>query len=313
MSEIAKTTQPGEGAGTEGAVERSFETPGAVRLRVENASGRVEIETHDAPTTDVRVVAIGRSAGELVAGARITERTTSRGHEVVVEIPQGRGKARFWSGDGSAVGVSVRVPPDAELDVSTASASVGAAGAYRAANIKTASGEIVLGYVAGEVRVRTASGALDLEAAGDVVDVQSASGDVRVGVASVGGKVTTASGDVDLGRAGQLMRIHSASGDVRVGEALEGARVETVSGDQRIERASGGDYILRTVSGDILVAVVPGALIRFDTGSMSGRVSTDIEVEPDRPADTGGDARGPELLIQAKTVSGDITVTRAGG
>jgi hypothetical protein len=58
------------------------------------------------------------------------------------------------------------------------------------------------------------------------------------------------------------------------------------------------------------VAVAPGSLVRFDAGSMSGNVASDIEVEPSRDA-VGGPSDLPELLIQAKTVSGDISVVRA--
>jgi len=283
-----------------------------VSLRVENATGKVEIETHASPTTEVRLVALGRFADDLVERARITAGATAAGHEVIVEVPHARGKVKLWSGSGTAVAVSVRVPPDARLDVSTASASVDAPGRYRSARLSSASGGISLGEVAGEAKVRTASGGISLESAGDVLDVQSASGDVRIGVAAAGGKVSTASGDVDLGLARKSVRIHTASGEVRLGGALEGARLDTVSGGQRIERAAAGDFILHAVSGDIVVAVAPGALIRFDTGSMSGTVSTDIEVKQDRPAALEGEPDGPELLIQATTVSGDIKVTRAG-
>jgi hypothetical protein len=310
MSEM-HSAETGEATRAQGSVEQSFETPGPVSLRVENACGKVEIETHDAPTTDVRVVALTHLAEELVGRARITERATTRGHEIIVEIPQGRGKARFWLGNGNAVGVSVRVPEDARLDVSTSSASVEASGRYLTASIRSSSGQVELGDIAGAAKVRTASGDIDLVAVGDLIEVQSASGDVRIGVTGAGGKIWTASGNVNLERAEKSIRIQSASGDVRLGEAFEGASVQSASGDQRIDRAAGGDYILNAVSGDIVVAVAPGTLIRFDTGSLSGRVSTDIEVGADRPVALEGEADGPELLIQAKTVSGDIKVTRA--
>jgi DUF4097 and DUF4098 domain-containing protein YvlB len=115
---------------------------------------------------------------------------------------------------------------------------------------------------------------------------------------------------VNLGRVESATRVRTASGDVRIEEALKGASIESVSGDQRVERASGGDYVLRAVSGDIAVAVVPGSLVRFDAGSLSGRVRSDISVEPSRDA-AGGRSDVQELLIQAKTVSGDISVLRA--
>ena len=309
MSDIGNShaTQSG---GLEGTVERSFDTPGPVTLRVQNGSGKVEIETVDASSTEIRVVALGQSAIDIVERARIVERATGRGHEVVVEVPQARGRARFWLGNGSSVAVYARVPVDSELDITTASASVGAVGRYQEVSIHTASGEVDLGEVAGQGKIRTASGDVAIEGVGDVVNVQTASGDVRIGVAAAGGKVSTASGDVRLDQAGRAVRVRTASGDVSLGEVLEGAGVETVSGDLRIERALAGDLILRSVSGDVAVAVAPGALVRFDAGSMSGRVSSEIEIEADRPV-TGGEVEGPELFIQATSVSGNIVVTRA--
>jgi hypothetical protein len=309
VSEI-NGTEAGQSPEPQDSVERSFETAGEVKLRVENAAGQVEIETHDAPRTEIRLDSLDPAAAELVRRARIGERASARGHEVTVEIPRARGRGRFFLGGEAAVRVWVRVPPDTELDVSTASAPVSARGRYKVANIRSASGGIAVEEITGQARIRTASGRLDLGTVGDEADVQSASGDVRIGVAASGGKVSTASGDIELGRVGKPTRVHTASGDVRLGEVLAGASVESVSGDQRIERASTGDYVLRAVSGDIVVAVAPGSLVRFDAGSMSGKVASDIEVEPSRDA-VGGPSDVPELLIQAKTVSGDISVVRA--
>ncbi len=298
------------GDGQQAAMEARFDTPGPVSLRVTNASGKVAIETHDEPTTEVQVVALHPDAEELAGRARVSERATSLGHEVSVEIPQARPKARFWAGDSAAVGVLVRVPCDTELDVSTASACVAAHGRYRAARVRSASGRISLDEITGAASVRTANGDIEVGSVGDLAEIETASGDVKVGVTSAGGKIATASGDVDLGRAERPTRVHTASGDVRLKDALQGATIKTASGDQRIDRAAAGDYVLQAVSGDIVVAVVPGSLVRFDAGSISGHVASDIEVHSDRPV---GGASGDiaELSIQAKTVSGDISVMRA--
>jgi len=161
-------------------------------------------------------------------------------------------------------------------------------------------------------KLQTASGDIQVGTVGEPVDVQTASGEVQIEAATAGGKVSVASGRVNVHRTGKSIRVQSASGDVRIGEAPEGARVETVSGDVRIERASRGELILRTVSGEVAVAVAPGTLIRFDAGSLSGKVSSEIQVETDRPEYVqGAPCSGGELLVQAKTVAGNIRVTRA--
>jgi hypothetical protein len=292
MSEV-HNTDAGWGEGRNESMERSFETPGPVSLRVENASGKVEIETSRGGRTDVLIIALHPAADELVRRARVSERSTSFGHEVTVEIPHARPRARLWSADSAAVGVLVRVPPDTGIDVSTASASVGAHGRYGAARIRSASGAVSLDEIIGRAKVRTANGDIQLRTVGDTADVETAAGDVRIGAAAAGAKITT------------------ASGDVRLSESLQGVTIKTASGDQRIDRAAAGDYLLQAVSGDIAVAVVPGSLVRFDAGSISGHVQSDIEVQSDRPAEAAGDVA--KLSIQAKTVSGDISVVRAAG
>jgi len=313
MSEFASTADNGWDPGPDGWIERSFETSGEVKLRVENTAGLVEIETHDAPTTEVRVAPLSRAAAELASRARISERAFGRGHEVVVEIPRGRKKARDWLSNALSVGVRVRVPAGTQLDVFTVSAPLSARGSYAVASLRTISGAIAVEEITGQARIRTTSGSLEVGTVGDVVDVQSASGDVTIDVAAAGGRVSTASGDVALGRVEKPVRVHTASGDVSLVEAFQGADIETVSGDQRIGRADAGDYVLRAVSGDIVVAVAPGTLVHIDAGSISGRVASDIDLEPGRPAAevAAGDVR--EISIQAKTVSGDVSVIRAAG
>ena len=310
MGEFGNAAREIWGQGSGESTERSFDTPGRVRLRVDNTAGLVEIETHDSPTTEVRVAPLSHGAAELAGRARISEQASGGRHEVVVEIPSHK-RLMNWLANEISVGVFVRVPASTEVEVFTVSAPLSARGRYAAADVRTVSGAISLEEVTGAARVKTTSGKTELGKLDGPADVQSASGDVRIDVAALGGTVATASGDIVVGRADKPARLHSASGSVSLGEAHEGATIDTVSGDQRIERAQAGDYVLRAVSGDIAVAVVAGALVRVDAGSMSGRVESDIDIEPGRPESARGDCR--EVEIHAKTVSGDISVQRAAG
>lgn len=292
-------------------VERNFDTPGVVTLRVENIAGVVEVRTHDRPTTEVVVAPQSRAAARLLRDLRIEERRSGEGHSILVEVQRPRHGLRDWSlmvGDLS-VRVSVSVPTGAGLEVSTVSAAVVAEGRFAQADVRTVSGEVTLEQVTGRSRLKTVSGRLEALNLGEA-DVHSASGEVRIDALPQGGRITTASGDVVLGRAGERTKVHTASGDVRLAEAGEDVNIETVSGDQRIERAGAGDFVLRAVSGDIFVGVVPGTLVRLDVGSTSGRVQSEIQIDDDRPPmPEGGD--GGQLSLRAKTVSGDISLERA--
>ena len=198
MSQLHTPSGNGWDEVTASPTDRKFETPGQVRIRVDNVAGLVEIETHDAPTTEVRVAPLNDAAAELASRARISEHAFGSGHEVIVEIPHER--KRNWFGHTQEIGVWVRVPSGAELEVSTVSAPLNASGRYGRAELHTVSGEIRIEEITGQATIRTVSGNLEVGSVGDVADVQSASGDVRIDVAGAGGRVSTASGDIALGR-----------------------------------------------------------------------------------------------------------------
>jgi DUF4097 and DUF4098 domain-containing protein YvlB len=97
------------------------------------------------------------------------------------------------------------------------------------------------------------------------------------------------------------------SGDFAIKEAQADLSVKTVSGDQRIGSVRQGQIKLQSVSGDVRVGIRPGTRLHMDANSTSGDVSSELDVK-DSPSDTPS---GSEARLQAKTVSGDIEITRA--
>ena len=153
--------------------------------------------------------------------------------------------------------------------------------------MRTASGDVTLGDVAGCVDVHAASGDLDVASVGDELSFTSASGDVRAGVVAGAVGVRTASGDVT---------IQSAATDVRC---------TTVSGDIELGSVAAGDTTLKSVSGDIEVGVASGTRVMFDVSSMSGRTESELT---DAVSSSNPD---PTLTLRAGSVSGDIRIRRA--
>jgi hypothetical protein len=169
------------------------------------------------------------------------------------------------------------------------------------ARLNSASGEVTVGSVAGDIRVATASGDLTLDDVLGRIDCKSASGDVAI-----------------ESLRGQL-RVSTVSGDVTIEEAiLDRWEINTVSGsvDGAIVMAGTGPYRLNTVSGDaelrlgILSASGRPDAFTVEFSSMSG----DLEIE--------GTARklgrrrwqiGPgaesAATIRLNSVSGDASIT----
>ena len=118
--------------------------------------------------------------------------------------------------------------------------------------------------------------------------------------------VQTASGDIDLEIVRGPASVASASGDVTIGEAYDNVSANTVSGDQEHGAVMRGNVAAHSVSGDVTIGVRRGSKVYLDCNTVSGDTSSELELTTDAPA---GD--GPLVEIRAKTVSGDIRITRA--
>ena len=243
-------------------------TPDGLQLRLRLPAGRCEVTTADTAETVVEAQPMNGSNASREAAESIVETLREHsegGHELTVEVPK-----RKLLGFGNAqVLVRVRGPHGLDLDAATASADVVVTGRPRCADVRTASGD---------VSIEAADGAT---------------------------QVKTASGDVDLGQMRDATDVKTMSGDVIVRETGSATDVNTMSGDVRVRRAASGAIQMRSMSGDIEVAIAPGSTLFVDANSASGDVRSEIPV-------TGSAPSGPaDVDLRATSMSGDIVVTRA--
>lgn len=268
----------------------AFQT-GRARLRVRNPAGDVEIEGREGEETVVELVPLNDSEATRETIERAT--IAANGDEVVVEVAGGRSwtvSIGSWGfGSGSAkVGVRIACPAGSDLQCDTASADVRASGTFGTARLRTASGDLRLQRVDGQLELKTASG------------------DVQVDHVEGGATVQTVSGDVQLRTAMSGVAVNSVSGDVLLGEVLGDIDVGTVSGDAFVRAAGPGEVAMKAVSGDVRVAIRRGLRVRLDVNSVSGKIDSELEVSD---APTRSD--GPETNLRARTVSGDVKISRA--
>ena len=268
-----------------------FDTPGKTRLRVKNAAGLISVDPSETGRTTVELEALRDDDDTREAIERAT--VEQNGNEILVEIGvvgKGFGVGPAWISFGRTpqVGVRIRCPEGADLDCSTASADVAAIGSLGDVELKTASGDLSVERVTG-------------------LRVQSASGDVRGASIDGEARVQTVSGDIRLGTVTGPVSAALVSGDLAIEEAHTDLSAKTVSGDQRINAIREGRVKVESVSGDVRVGVRPGTRLRIDANSMSGDVSSELDVK-DSPSES---ASGTEAQLQARTVSGDIEITRA--
>lgn len=150
------------------------------------------------------------------------------------------------------------------LTIETASGSIDAERVTGDARLKTASGSVEVDAVGGRADLRSASGELS---AGRIAHgkAETASGDIALG--QVDGEITggTASGSIRIGSLSGPASLNAVSGDIRIGlcagvgarlnmSSLTGdVRSELLVDDQRPAQGEPIDITARTVSGDITI------------------------------------------------------------
>jgi DUF4097 and DUF4098 domain-containing protein YvlB len=275
----------------------TFSTPGPVRLNLEIPKGEIDLETAATDETHVELEATSGDAAvlELVDDARIELVRRGDVHEVVVETKEKRGFSisigltdiRL---DRPQLRLRITCPHGTALDVRTKSADLRARGDYGAVEVKTASGDVQVDQ-AQETQIKSASGDIRLGHVHGDLDAHTASGDVQADVVE---------GDVHA----QLV-----SGDLAVRDAQASVTANTVSGDQRFEAVQEGRIDLKAISGDVTVGIRSGSRFYVDANTVSGDTSSEFELG-DAPAEEV-DPDAPLVEVFAKTVSGDVRIERA--
>jgi hypothetical protein len=266
-------------------MQKTFEVQGTTEVEIRLNAGDIQVDATLDGSVTVELLAHDDEAQQLVDEARVE----LQGNRVLVDVPQKRGGFSFGNLFGrQGISCRVRCPEGSLLTARTRSADLTVRGAIGGMNVATASGDVEADRVLGGLNVK------------------SASGDIGVRVVGGGVNVQTASGDVALGAVRGSINVNTASGDVTINEADDNVNVNTVSGDQEHGAVMRGNVSAHSVSGDVRIGVRRGSKVYLDCTTVSGDTSSELEVSPEAPA-----TDGPLVEIRAKTVSGDIRITRA--
>ena len=272
----------------------SFTVDGPVRLRIAVPAGRVEVEQGDVGGVEVELTPLRQDDATLaaLADARVEAVERGGGHEIRVDVPRRQG-GLLSLGRQPKIGARITCPAGADVDVDSSSADVDLRADCGVVGVKTASGDVTAARVA-------------------ALSVTSASGDVSVGTVEGDLSVKTASGDVDAGRIGGTAAVHSVSGDVHLGHVVGPCTVGTVSGDAEIDALGSGGLRANAVSGDVRVAVQHGMRLWIDAQSVSGSMRSDLDFgDAHAVGATSPAGEGDVVELRIRTVSGDVHIRRA--
>ncbi|MDQ1618914.1 MAG: hypothetical protein QOE19_1483 [Actinomycetota bacterium] len=189
-----------------------------------------------------------------------------------------------WGGNRRATAVvSVSVPEGCPVELGVVSADAVVSGITAATKVKSVSGDVTLDGLRADISSQTVSGALE---------TRHLHGDLHF---------TTVSGDLTV--------VDGSSSQVKA---------ETVSGDVTLDLdvQPGARLNLSSVSGDVTMRLPESVSLQVDVKTLSGHLTSAFdgvrsESKPGRSTLRGSLGSGDGFL-QAKTVSGDVTLLRRG-
>jgi hypothetical protein len=259
----------------------TFDTPQPITATIDIAAGSVRLVASDRDDTIVEVRPRDESRSHDVKAAEQVRVDFSNG---ALTVASQRG---FSFPRRGAVVVDIALPAGSRLNASAASANITAEGPYADCKFASASGDLEVGSVAGNLKADTASGG---------IAVRSVKGSASV---------STASGDAIIGDLDGDVKFRAASGSLAVTRLRGKLNAQTASGDTTVATAVSGGVSVQTASGEVVVGIAEGTAAQLDLRTHSGEVRNTLT-----PSD--GPAEGEQtLVVHVRTATGDVVVQRA--
>ncbi len=189
--------------------------------------------------------------------------------------------------------------------------------------ISTASADVDVSGIDGDVEIRTTSGDIGLDDIGGRLTLETLSGNIRLGGRSGPARVTTMSGDITLRGVRDDVNVHTTSGDVVLGmDRAARVDVESISGDITFDGNTTDDARLQftTHSGDVTLRLPESARGSIELSTFNGDMtaSGSLTLMPtsltssrsDRAARRYAIGGGGSTRFTISTFNGDVRVVR---
>jgi DUF4097 and DUF4098 domain-containing protein YvlB len=232
--------------------QHSYKLAAGGSLSIKNVSGDVSITGYNGDVVTVNGFKEGRDR-EMV---EVEDRSSDSHIDIGVRYPSN-------CNCDASVRFEVRVPRSINIDiekVATASGNIEINGVRGEVNVSTASGDVTVSEVNGRINASTASGEMRVKDVVGAVSAQSASGNVEVEIAQLTGsedlKFSSASGDVNVRLPANLdadISMSTATGDIKTDFPIEVKESRYGPGSQAHARLGSGSRSIHitTASGDV--------------------------------------------------------------
>jgi DUF4097 and DUF4098 domain-containing protein YvlB len=263
-------------------INKTFEAK--KNVRIETVSGDCHIQAGEPGKITVNVKYAERA--EDVFEADIQEKSTTL-----------RIKER-WHGrsSGGRVAWTITVPPESEIEFSTASGDLSVDNINNVLDASTASGDVTIEGSKGELDISTASGDIEVSDSNGKFDFSTASGDIKTYQIEGDFDLSTASGDIKVRGAQGGFDLSCASGDIEVsGITIEDdSEFSTASGDVevKLEKSAQYDLDLSAASGDVTLDYAGNDIkgyFEFRAKKRSGSIRSPIDFDREEEYGRNGD------------------------
>lgn len=232
--------------------QQSYKLSAGGSVSIKNVSGDIAISGYDGDVVVINGYKEGRDRD------KVEVEDNSAGNRVAVGV-------RYPSpcNCDASIRFEVRVPRNMNFDldkVSTASGNIKVTGVRGDVSVATASGDVLVENVNGRINASTASGEMSVKDVIGEVSAQSASGNVAVEISKLEGtgdmKFSSASGNVSVklpANADGDVSMSSASGDIKTDFPIEVKEQQYGPGSRAQGRLGSGARSIRlsTASGDV--------------------------------------------------------------
>jgi hypothetical protein len=284
---------------------RAFPVGKGATLLLSNLAGNIHVSAGTAERIEVEAMKHAWGANAEQSKQRLSDATIetfATGNRVELRVEHADRR------DARAIDIefSVKVPPDAAVD------------------LRTVSGDVRVTNVKGEVRVQGVSGNLALEGTARLAAVKTVSGDVAINNAGADAQLSlsTVNGDLLVQTLNtRALDVNTVNGDVRIsGWSGDRAHIRTLNGDLDLQTSlvNGGRYEVESHSGNINLALAERPGFELEAHTFSGRIRIDFPIRSEGPI--RDNERGPRSVrgtygdgsssLRLQTFSGNLTVTR---
>jgi DUF4097 and DUF4098 domain-containing protein YvlB len=273
------------------------------KVVLNNVSGDIEIRSSKENQVRIEAVKVSQASSMDKAkedAAKVTIEVTSEAGvvQILTRYPERQGG--FW-GSGSlnvSVNYKVSIPEKAGVEV------------------KSVSGDVHLEAIGGPAKVKSVSGDAAITGAAGV-DVDLTSGDLTLANISGDVYIKSVSGDIKATGIKGSIELSSISGEIDLKDVSDARSVsaKTVSGNITYIGAivAGGNYELKSFSGNVEMRIPAGSAFDFEASTRSGVVDTDFSVEVSgriSPKEIHGTVNKGGARIRLSSFSGDIDLKK---